>query len=146
MIYGLLLWERWCNIGSRIGSGQRRHKITIYGNVLSVYIHIWQIRDVTNRLLFTRRYYWEGDQLALSSHYQWSIARQQPRIGLPPIICGVILLSSSCLEFWIIFISIYIIFYLMFCGIVWKFSYFYFTFVMDLTVLETCFLLSVSNC
>ena len=41
---------------------------------------------------------------------------------------------------------IYIIFYLMFCGIFWKFSYFYFTFVMDLTVLETCFLFSVSNC
>ena len=41
----------------RIVGGQWRHKITIYGNVLSVYTHIWQIRDVTNRQLFTRQYY-----------------------------------------------------------------------------------------
>ena len=44
------------NIHTRIVSGQLRHKITIYGNGLSVYIHIWQILDVTNRQLFTRRY------------------------------------------------------------------------------------------
>ena len=27
-------------------------QVTTYGNELSVYIHIWQIRDVTNRQLF----------------------------------------------------------------------------------------------
>ena len=45
------------NIHTRILGGQWRHKITIYGNGLSVYIHIWQIRDVTNRQLFTWGYY-----------------------------------------------------------------------------------------
>ena len=31
-------------------------KYHIYGNGMSVYIHIWQIRDVTNRQLFTGGY------------------------------------------------------------------------------------------
>ena len=34
------------NIRTRIVGGQCRHKITIYGHGLSVYIHKWQIRDV----------------------------------------------------------------------------------------------------
>ena len=45
----------YINIHTRIVGGQWRHKITIlYINGLSVYINIWQIRDVTNRQLFTR--------------------------------------------------------------------------------------------
>ena len=54
------------NIRTRIVGGQWRHKITIYGNGLSVYyIQIWQIRDVTNRLLFTRGYYFpKNDRLS----------------------------------------------------------------------------------
>ena len=44
------------NIITQIVDGQWRHKITIYGYGLSVYIHISQIRDVTNRLLFMRGY------------------------------------------------------------------------------------------
>ena len=44
------------NIRTRIVGGQWRHKITIYGNILSVYIHIWKIRDVPNRQLLTRGY------------------------------------------------------------------------------------------
>ena len=44
------------NIRTGIVGGQWRHKITIYGNGSSVYIHIWQIRDVTNRQLFTCGY------------------------------------------------------------------------------------------
>ena len=44
------------NTRTQIVGGQGCHKITIYGNGLSVYIHIWQIRDVTNRQLFTRGY------------------------------------------------------------------------------------------
>ena len=40
------------NIWTRILDGQWRHKITISGNRLPVYIHIWQIRDVTNRQLY----------------------------------------------------------------------------------------------
>ena len=35
------------NNRTRIVGGQWRHKITIYENGLSVYIHIWQMRDVT---------------------------------------------------------------------------------------------------
>ena len=42
------------NIHTRIVGGQWRHK---YGHGLSVYIHIWQIRDFTNRQLFKRGYY-----------------------------------------------------------------------------------------
>ena len=41
------------NIRTRILGGQWRHIITvIYGNGLTVYIHIWQICDFTDRQLF----------------------------------------------------------------------------------------------
>ena len=46
-------WTNEYNIHTRIVGGQRRHKITIYGNGLSVYIHIWQMYDVTNHQPFT---------------------------------------------------------------------------------------------
>ena len=47
------------NIRTRIEGGQWRHKVTIYGIGLTVYFHLWQIRDVTNRILFVRgHYYW----------------------------------------------------------------------------------------
>ena len=43
------------NTRTRIVGGRWRHKITIYRNRLSVYIHIlWQICDVTNRQLHAR--------------------------------------------------------------------------------------------
>ena len=42
----------WTNIRTLTVGSQWRHKITKYGNGLSVYIHIWQICDVTVRLLF----------------------------------------------------------------------------------------------
>ena len=44
------------NVRTRMVGGQWRNKITMYGTRLSVYIHIWQIRDVTTRQLFTCGY------------------------------------------------------------------------------------------
>ena len=48
-------------IRTLIEGGQWRNKITIYGNGLSVYVHIWQIRDVTVRLLSVCGYYYTND-------------------------------------------------------------------------------------
>ena len=66
------LFETWecsiTNIRSRIVGGPWRHKITIYGNGLSVYIHIWQICDVTNHQLFTCEYYTPCDGTRVAYH------------------------------------------------------------------------------
>ena len=78
------------NIRIRIVGGQWRHKITIYGNGLSVYIHKWPICDVTNRQLFTRGYYYSMRSFICKSDlafwfYDWKPPPPLPKIPLSSV-------------------------------------------------------------
>ena len=81
------------NICTRIVGGQWRHKITKYGNVLSLYIHIWQIRDVTTtRQLFTWEYYYSHLSLILNLCSQPGVLPSQVSQGRQ---------AEACLRAWL---------------------------------------------
>ena len=85
------------NILTRIVGGQWRHKITIYGNGSSVYIHIWQILGVTSwrRQLFTCEYYDEECSIIMT---QRTLSHNRPNKYVNNLKLTVDMESGSCIS------------------------------------------------